>query len=172
VPLQRVRRDAEHSLEIQLPFLQRQVGHFRLVPVMMSADDPAAARRLAAALVEVVRQRSNQGQRTLLVASSDLHHIEDYSEVVRRDRNVIDALDTYDLDRLEAVLMSRDSTVCGRVPILTALHAARTLGADSIDVLHYTNSGEVTSRRTPGQYTVGYLAAAIYKSLPARARVA
>lgn len=167
LPLQRVQRDAEHSLEIQLPFLQRQIGPFRLVPVMMSADDPAAARRLAAALVEVVRQRSSEGQRTLLVASSDLHHIENYSEVVRRDREVVDALDTYNLDRLEAVLMTRDCSVCGRMPILAVLYAASTLGADSVDILHYTNSGEVTGRRTPGQYTVGYVAAAIYRSRPA-----
>ncbi len=169
VPLRRVQGDAEHSLEIQLPFLQRQVGHFSLVPIMMSADDPAAAGRLAAALVELVRQRSTKGKRTLLVASSDLHHIENYGEVVRRDRQVLDALDAYDLDHLETVLMSRDCSVCGRVPILTALHAARTLGADSVDILHYTNSGEVTGRRTPGQYTVGYAAAAIYSSLPAGA---
>jgi AmmeMemoRadiSam system protein B len=164
VSLRRVQRDAEHSLEIQLPFLQRQIDHFRLVPIMMSADDPTAAGRLAAALAAIIRQGSGEGRRTLLVASSDLHHIEDYREVVRRDRKVIDALDAYDLDRLETLLMSRDSSVCGRVPILTVLHAARTLGADAVDILHYTNSGEVTGRHTPGQYTVGYVAAAVYKS--------
>ena len=164
VSMRRVQRDAEHSLEIQLPFLQRQLGDFSLVPIMMSADDPAVARRLAAALVEIIRQRAGEGQRTLLVASSDLHHIENYDEVVRRDQRVIDALDAYDLDRLQTVLMSRDSSVCGRVPILTVLHAAGALGADAVDVLHYTNSGQVTGRQTPGQYTVGYVAAAVYRS--------
>jgi AmmeMemoRadiSam system protein B len=172
VPVRRVQRDAEHSLEIQLPFLQRQIDRFRLVPIMMSAEDPAAATRLAAALSAIIRQQAGKGRRTLLVASSDLHHIEDYHEVVRRDRRVIDALDAYDLDHLEALLMSRDSSVCGRVPILTVLHAARALGADTVDILHYTNSGEVTGKYTPGQYTVGYAAAAVYKSRPGSAGLA
>jgi AmmeMemoRadiSam system protein B len=170
--VRQVQRDAEHSLEIQLPFLQRQLDQFSLVPMMMSADDPALAARLAAALAEVTRLRSSQGKRTLLVASSDLHHIENYDQVVRRDQKVIDALAAYDLERLETVLMSRDSSVCGRVPILTVLRAAQLLGADSVEILHYTNSGEVTGRRVPGQYTVGYAAAAVYKSLPESARAA
>jgi len=160
-PLTRVRRDAEHSLEIQLPFLQRQLGDFFLVPIMMSADDPAVARRLAGALVETIKGRPGQ---TLLVASSDLHHIEQYDQVVRRDQQVVDAVAAYDLEALTSVLMDRHSTVCGRMPILTVLHAGRALGADKAQVLHHTNSGDVTGDRRPGQYTVGYMAAAILKS--------
>jgi AmmeMemoRadiSam system protein B len=163
LPVQRIRRDAEHSLEIQLPFLQRQLGEFHLVPIMMSADDPAAARRLATALVDIIRQRRASGERTLLVASSDLHHIENYDQVVRRDQAVLDAVAAYDLEALTAVLMGPYSTVCGRMPILAALHAARDLGADASKVLHHTTSGDVTGDRRPGQYTVGYMAAAVYK---------
>ena len=48
--------------------------------------------------------------------------------------------------------------------ILAALHAASALGADAVKVLHYTNSGDVTGQRRPGQYTVGYMAAVVYKS--------
>jgi hypothetical protein len=161
VALTDIRRDAEHSLEIQLPFLQRQLGEFRLVPIMMSADDPAVARRLAGALVETIKGRPGQ---TLLVASSDLHHIEQYDQVVRRDQQVVDAVAAYDLEALTSVLMDRHSTVCGRMPILTVLHAGRALGADKAQVLHHTNSGDVTGDRRPGQYTVGYMAAAILKS--------
>ncbi len=164
VPLRRVVRDVEHSLEIQLPFLQRQLDSFRLVPIMMSADDPAAARRLAAALSQIIRRRNEQGQRVLLVASSDMHHIENYDEVVRRDRPVVEAIAAYDLETLTALLTAPGCSVCGRMPILTVLHAARDLGADRIRVLHHTNSGDVTGQRRAGQYTVGYLAAAIYKS--------
>ena len=51
------------------------------------------------------------------------------------------------------------------MPILTALYAARSLGADSVQILHQTNSGDVTGQRWPGQYTVGYMAAAIYRSV-------
>jgi AmmeMemoRadiSam system protein B len=169
VRLRRVQGDVEHSLEIQLPFLQRQLGDFRLVPIMMSADDPAVAQRLATALVEVIGQRADGGKRTLLVASSDLHHIENYDEVVRRDQPVVDAIQTFDLERLTPLLMAPGCSVCGRMPILAVLHAARGLGADTVKVLHHTNSGDVTGQRRPGQYTVGYMAAAIYSSQPDRA---
>jgi AmmeMemoRadiSam system protein B len=164
VSLHPIQGDAEHSLEIQLPFLQRQLEGFRLVPIMMSADDPASARRLAAALVEIIRERGAEGERTLLVASSDLHHIENYDEVVRRDQAVVDAIGAYDLERLTTLLMARDCSVCGRMPILTVLHAARALGADTVKVLHHTNSGDVTGQRRSGQYTVGYMAAAVFRS--------
>ncbi len=164
LPLHEVRRDTEHSLEIQLPFLQRQLDEFALVPVLMNADDPGAARRLATALAEVVRQRAGEGRRTLLVASSDLHHIPDYEQVVRRDQAVVEAVDAYDLEALTRRLMDPVSSVCGRIPILVVLQAGRQLGANAARVLHYTNSGEVTGQRRSGQYTVGYMAAAVYRA--------
>jgi hypothetical protein len=164
VSLHPVRRDAEHSLEIQLPFLQRQLGQFRLVPIMMNADEPSAAGQLAAALAETIQEQPQGVERILLVASSDLHHIENYDEVVHRDRQVVEAIAAYDLEALTPLLMAPACSVCGRMPILTVLHAARVLGADAVQVLHHTNSGDVTGQRARGQYTVGYMAAAIYRS--------
>jgi AmmeMemoRadiSam system protein B len=164
IALHQVRRDREHSLEIQLPFLQRQLGEFRLVPVMLGASEPAVAQRLAQALSTVIRHRAKDTGKVLLVASSDLHHIENYQEVVRRDAPVVGAVDAYDLERLTPLLMAPGCTVCGRMPILTVLHAAQDLGADAVQVLDHTNSGDVTGQRGPGQYTVGYMAAAIYKA--------
>jgi AmmeMemoRadiSam system protein B len=93
-----------------------------------------------------------------------LHHIENYNEVVRRDQAVVDAIAAYDLDKLTGLLMAPGCSVCGRMPILTTLHAAKTLGADAVKVLHHTNSGDVTGERRAGQYTVGYMSAAIVKS--------
>jgi hypothetical protein len=168
VSLSRFQGDQEHSLEIQLPFLQRQLAEFRLVPIMMSADDPAVAQRLAAALGEIIRQRAAHGERALLVASSDLHHIENYDEVVRRDREVVDAVAAFDLERLTRLLLAPGCSVCGRMPILVLLHAARLLGADAVKVLYQTNSGDVTGQRRSGGYTVGYMAAAVYRSQPDR----
>ena len=124
---------------------------------------PAVAERLASSLAAIVRERAAAGRRTLLVASSDLHHIENYAEVVRRDQAVVEAVDAFDLAGLRAALMTPDSTVYGRMPILTVTHAGRTLGADRARVLHHTNSGDVTGQRMAGQYTVGYMAAAIYR---------
>ena len=166
VSLHRIQGDVEHSLEIQLPFLQRQLAGFRLAPIMMSADDPDVCQRLAVALDEIIRQRAAGGERVLLVASSDLHHIENYDDVVRRDREVVSAVAAFDLERLTSLLMARDCSVCGRMPILVLLHAARLLGADAVKVLHQTNSGDVTGQRRSGGYTVGYMAAAVFRSQP------
>lgn len=169
VSLSRFQADQEHSLEIQLPFLQRQLAEFRLVPIMMSADDPAVAQRLATALAGIIRQQAAQGKRSLLVASSDLHHIENYDQVVRRDREVVDAVAAFDLDRLTRLLLAPGCSVCGRMPILVLLHATKLLGADAVEVLYQTNSGDVTGQRRSGGYTVGYMAAAAYRSQPGRA---
>jgi AmmeMemoRadiSam system protein B len=164
VSLNQVRRDAEHSLEIQLPFLQRQLGDFSLVPIMMNADDLSKAYALADALAQTVRRHAEENRRTLLVASSDLHHIDSYDEVVRRDEPVVEAIAAFDTERLASLLMAPGCTVCGRIPILTTLHAAAALGANRVQVLHHTNSGDVSGQRQPGQYTVGYMAAAIYQT--------
>ena len=166
VPLRRFRGDREHALELQLPFLQRQLDEFRLVPILMSTDDPAAARSLALALADIARKWAASGKHVLLVASSDLHHIDNYDDVVRRDQQVSDAIAAYDLERLTALVTVRDCSVCGRMPILTVLHAARALGATATRVLHQTNSGDVSGMRWRGQRTVGYLAAAVYKPTP------
>jgi AmmeMemoRadiSam system protein B len=159
VPLERVGYDGEHSLEIQLPFLQVALGSFQLLPVMVGASNFAAARELGEALARITR-----GRRSLLVASTDMHHIPDYAQVVRRDQRVIDAVATYDLDRIRAELSAPDCSVCGRIPMYAVLSAAQKLGADHVEILHHTNSGAVTGQTAPGQYTVGYLAAAAYRS--------
>jgi len=163
--LNRILGDAEHSLEIQLPFLQRELGSFRLVPILMSADEPEAARELAGRLAEVTMAGGAGGVgRVLFVASSDMHHIDDQEQVVLRDAAVREALAALDVEALTERLMARDSTVCGRMPILTVVHAARALGADAVRILHHTNSSEVSGERRRGQYTVGYMAAAIYQA--------
>lgn len=164
LPLQRLRGDQEHSLEIQLPFLQHQLGEFTLVPILMSTPEREGALRLAGVLADLIQSRADSANRILLVASSDMHHIEDYDQVVRRDRRVVDALATYDLETLAALFDDPQCSVCGRLPILVVLHASRELGANSVEILHHTNSGEVTGRRVPGQYTVGYLAAAVLRT--------
>lgn len=166
VVLGRIQGDSEHSLELQLPFLQRQLGEFRLVPILMRSDDPAAARSLALALAGIIRELAAEGKRVILVASSDLHHIEDYDQVVRRDQEVVDAIAAYDLERLSALFGAPGCSVCGCMPILTVMHAARALGASAAKILHHTNSGDVSGQRSRGQYTVGYVAAAIYMPLP------
>ncbi len=157
VPLNRTRDDVEHSLEIQLPFLQRVLGDFHLVPIMLSTDSLPPCERLAGALAELIAD----DRYTLLVASSDQHHQHDYRVVEERDAVVREALATFDLPRISDVLMRPETTVCGRMPIITLLMTAQKLGANHVEILAYTHSGKVTGQLVPGTYTVGYLAAAV-----------
>jgi AmmeMemoRadiSam system protein B len=159
VSINRVGYDGEHSLEIQLPFIQVVLGHVNLLPIMMGVPSFDAAEELGAALANVL-----EGKNALLVASTDMHHINSYDEVVRRDAVVVDAIASYDMARIKSALSPRDCSVCGRFPVYAMLTAAKQLGADGVQVLHHTNSGDVTGERNPPHYIVGYMSAAVYKS--------
>lgn len=168
IPLQRVERDREHSLEIQLPFLQRVLGAFKLVPIMMSlpfyvvgmsAMEPCE--QLAAALAELAPDK-----RVLFVASSDLSHLSNYSAVKKFDARTEELVAAFDIPALvDYMWKGGECRACGDAPIITALLAAKKLGADRVRVFYRTNSGDVTGIRAPGQYTVGYMAAGVYKSV-------
>jgi AmmeMemoRadiSam system protein B len=158
VSIDRVGFDGEHSLEIQLPFLQVAMGSFRLLPVMVGVSSFEAAAELGAALAKVL-----DGRNALVVASTDMHHIDRYEEVVRRDAIVIDAIASFDMERIKEALSPWDCSVCGRIPVYAMLTAAKQLGADRVQILHHTNSGDVTGDRNPPHYIVGYMAAAVYK---------
>jgi AmmeMemoRadiSam system protein B len=158
VSINRVGYDGEHSLEIQLPFLQVALGDLNLLPVMVGVSSFEAAEELGTALANVLRDR-----KALVVASTDLHHIESYQEVVRRDAIVVDAIASYNMARIKEALSPWDCSVCGRIPVYAMLTAAKQLGADRVQILHHTNSGDVTGDRNAA-YIVGYLAAAVYKS--------
>jgi len=158
IPINRSGYDGEHSLEIQLPLLQYVLGNVPILPVMLGTSSLDEGAELGKVLAKVLDDRN-----ALIVASSDLHHIEDFEEVATRDRKVTDALASFDMARIRESLSPPDCSVCGKVPIMAALTAARELGADTIDVLSYTNSAEVTGQKIIGQYTVGYCAAAAYR---------
>ena len=155
VGLNRVERDDEHSLEIQLPFLQRVLGRFKLLPVMMGDQSLPACRALGEALAGVLR-----GRRALLVASTDLSHFHPYDTAVRLDRVVLDHIEKFDPEGLALDLERGRCEACGGGPVIAVMLAAKALGANRARVLKYANSGDVTGDRWQ---VVGYMAGAIYK---------
>lgn len=159
VPLHRVDREAEHSLEIQLPFLQHTLGSFALVPVMMQDQSYALAKRLGLALAEILRGRS-----ALLVASTDLSHFHPYAAAVALDQRALDAISRFDPEGLDRDVRTGRSEACGYGPVEAVLVAARALGADKVTILKYANSGDVTGDRAR---VVGYTAAAVTSSAAA-----
>ncbi len=156
-----VRGDEEHSLEIQLPFLQVALERFSLVPIMLGehiADPGAAARlaELAAALAELADDE------TLLIASTDLTHLDNYPDVVRIDRKLVELVAAFDVTALAAALAAEQVQACGAAGLVAVLSAAKQRGATGTQVLAYATSGDVTGNKRPGTYCVGYLAAAVY----------
>jgi len=145
----------EHSLEIQLPFLQVTMPGFKLVPLVMGDQGWSTCQWLSKALAEAIGDRS-----VLVLASSDLSHFHSYEEARALDRKVIDEVEAFDPEGLHGKLSSGKCEACGGGPVVTALLTARLLGADKSEVLRYANSGDVTGDRSR---VVGYMAAALWK---------
>lgn len=162
VALTPVRGDEEHSLEIELPFLQIALASFRLVPIMFGEhiSEPGVVARLEK-LAEALA--SLWDEQTLIVSSTDLSHLNNYADVVRTDRKLVALVDAFDVAGLAAALAAGAVQACGATGLITGLLAAQKLGAQGARVLTYASSGDVTGDKRPGTYTVGYLAAAVYR---------
>jgi len=151
-----VRRDPEHSLEIELPFLQRALkGEFRLLPIMVRDPSPLVAKALGQALAKVLL-----GHVAVLVASTDLSHFYPQDIAQTLDREMLRRVENFDP---EGVLLAEEEGkgfACGRGALAAVLWAAKDLGANHVQILNYATSGDVT-----GDYSqvVGYGSAVITK---------
>ena len=144
----------EHSLEIQLPFLQVALPGFKVVPLVMGDQNFATCQWLAEAVADCIKNKS-----VLVVASSDLSHFHPYQQAKRLDQMVLDRVSEFDARGLSEDLASGKCEACGGGPMVTAMLIARQLGANKSRVLHYANSGDVTGDHSG---VVGYMAAAFW----------
>jgi AmmeMemoRadiSam system protein B/AmmeMemoRadiSam system protein A len=145
---------AEHALEVELPWLQRTLGSFTLVPIVMGDQSYESSRALGVALAKLIHESHAEGE-TLILASSDLSHYHPYDEAVRIDRKTLKALESWDYFSMSRNFESRIWEACGGAPIVAAMIAAERLGADRALVLKYANSGDVTGDKSR---VVGYSA--------------
>ena len=129
---------AEHSLEMHLPFLQRSVGDFTLIPLVVGSATSAE--------VAQVLQRLWGGPETRIVISSDLSHFHDYATACIRDRQTTEAIEALDGQRLH------DDSACGRVPLRGLLRIARERKM-TVKTLDVRNSGDTAGSR---DRVVGY----------------
>lgn len=153
-----VANDSEHSLEIELPFLQRALsGDWKLLPLMLRSQQPLVARRVGHALAQTLRGRS-----ALLVASTDLSHF--YPEEMARelDGEMLRCFAQFAPDEIFTAERTGKGFACGAPAVAAVLWAARELGADTVEILHYSTSGDQTGDRSS---VVGYGAAAILKRI-------
>jgi AmmeMemoRadiSam system protein B len=152
-----VRNDKEHSLEIELPFLQRVLaGRFNLLPVMVREQNPKVVKTLGRSLAKVLTARS-----ALLVASSDLSHFYDQLQAEQLDAEMLARVEAFDPQGVLQAEEEGKGFACGRNAIAAVLWAAREMGANTVKVLNYATSGDET-----GDYSgvVGYAAAIITRT--------
>jgi len=154
---------SEHCIEVQLPFLQRTLGKFQLVAVLMSDFSRANCARVAQALAAQLK-----GRNALLIASSDMSHYPAYEDACDVDAQTLDAISSFDPARVRArsaSLLARGTpglqcALCGLGPVVAVMEAAKRLDADKVEVLCYANSGDAMPQTK--DRVVGYCAAAIY----------
>ena len=130
---------AEHALEVQLPWLQRTLGDFQLVPIVMGNQSYESSRELGVALSKLIEDGN-----TLIVASSDLSHYHPYDDAVKIDHKTLDALQSWDYFSMSRNFETRTWEACGGAPIVTTMIAAERLGANKAVLLKYANSGDTT----------------------------
>lgn len=156
--LARVANDLEHSLEIELPFLQRALKQrFKLLPVMVRDQNAQIAQALGQALGKIL-----SGREALLVASTDLSHYQPRSIAQALDMEMLRRVQAFDPQAVIEAEEQGCGYACGRGAVAAVLWAAKALLADKAHLLHYATSGDVT-----GDYSevVGYGAAAVTRPL-------
>jgi AmmeMemoRadiSam system protein B len=149
--------DREHSLEIELPFLQCALGgDFKLLPIMVRAQSAKISQQLGSALAEILR-----GKNALLVASTDLSHFYTQKEALSFDTEMLRRIETFSPEEVFCAEEENKGYACGLGALTAVLWAAKDMGADTVKVLRHATSGDVT-----GDYSsvVGYGAAVVMRT--------
>jgi len=155
--------DEEHSLEIELPFLQRVLEKpFRLLPIMVRDQSAEVALALGKALAKLFTSPEGlAGQSAILVASTDLSHFYPQEVANALDMEMLHQVESFDPAGVIDIEEQGKGFACGRGALAAVLWAAKEMGADQVKVLHHATSGDVT-----GDYNrvVGYGAAVVTRS--------
>jgi len=151
--LDEVSHEREHSIEVQLPFLQYLLPEFKFLPVCILDQSESVAVEVGEALARVI-----DGKDILLVASSDFTHYEPHDVVKRKDAMALEEIKKLDIKGMYKVMEQHDITMCGYGAIAAILAAAKRLGATECRVLKHATSGD-----TSGDYSsvVGYASCVI-----------
>ena len=150
----------EHSIEVELPWLQKVLGNFELVPIVMGDQSYESSRALGVALEKLIKSEGREGD-TLVLASSDLSHYHPYDDAEKIDHKTLNALKSWDYFSMSRNFQSRVWEACGGAPIVAAMIYAERMGANQARVLKYANSGDVTGDHSR---VVGYSADVFVKA--------
>jgi len=148
----------EHSVEVQLPFLQKALTGFRIVPVVIGDCSLVTCKKIASLFKEAIGARKD----VLLVVSTDLYHGYDYKEADQVDMLTLELIKKMDYEGLYYSLRDAKAQACGGYAAVIALNIAKEMGYDKVEVLNQTNSAAVTGQSDNGQWTVGYASIVVY----------
>ena len=157
----------EHSIETQIPFLQRVLRNFNIVPILMGRSTLGYCEQISDAILKTVK-----GKNVLFVASTDMSHYPDYNNANKVDRNTLSLIEKFDpglvfdseAKTLKEGVPNLSTTLCGLSSVVTMMMTVKKLGGDSSKILYYANSGNTTvNGYQERRRVVGYGAAAFYK---------
>ena len=146
---------SEHSLEVQLPFLQVLFENIKIVPIVMGQQNSKNIIELGSAIGTLFKNEN-----ILIIASTDLSHYYPYDTALVLDGKIKELVNNFDSEDMMSNFLNNDVEMCGGGPVVSAMIASKNLGADSSRILNYKNSGDVTGDRSA---VVGYLSAVFYK---------
>lgn len=147
--------EKEHSLEVQLPFLQTVLKDFTIVPIVIGSPTKQTIDHLITKLTKILDKN------TLLIASTDLSHYHDYHEAIEMDSKIISAIERLSVKDAGQLLESGESEMCGAFPVIIAIEVAKRHGATFGMLFHYANSGDITNEKNR---VVGYASIGLIKS--------
>lgn len=142
----------EHSIEVQLPFIQNFFGSFKFVPISVTLQLPEISEKLADVIDAYIKESMKD---VVVIASSDLNHYDPYDLTNKKDQLVIDKIVSMDYNGLYDTVVTKDVTVCGYSPIMVAMILASRRGKKA-KILKHANSGDTSGDKSA---VVGYLAA-------------
>ena len=156
IPITPIANDKEHSLEIELPFLQRVLKNdFKLLSIMIRAQEESVAKELGEALAKTIKKRN-----AILIASTDLSHFYDQQTAQKLDQEMLNRFTTLNPTTIFEAEQTGKGFACGHAAVAAVQWAAKELGANNVQILKHSTSGDVT-----GDYSsvVGYGAAVILR---------
>ncbi len=153
-------RDAhrqEHSLEVQLPFLQVVLDQFSIIPLIMGTQTADMCNELAQSIYEVIH---GSKKKFLIVCSTDLSHYYSYEKAIKLDKGIVEQIGGFDISGVMDIIEQGKAEACGAGPLIATMLLSEKLGADHSKVLKYANSGDVSGDKSR---VVGYVSAALYR---------
>jgi AmmeMemoRadiSam system protein B/AmmeMemoRadiSam system protein A len=145
----------EHSLEVEIPFLQKSLSGFKIVPIIIGSPRAGVLKDFAHALNSIIGERED----VLIVVSTDLSHYYPYDKAKELDAKAIDAIKRFDVEAIYRGCFDRSIEMCGCMPVTAGLLYAIERGLNKVELLHAANSGDATGEK---DRVVGYSSFVLY----------